>query len=154
MPRTDQAARAVAATPEQVFEAFVSEEALLQWLPPEGATGSFEHFDLRPGGSYRLRLTFERAPGKTTADSDVVRVRIVELVAGERLVQAADFDSEDPAFAGTMLMTWQVSPAPEGGALVRIRADDVPDGISAADHAAGLASSLENLATYLKSRTG
>jgi hypothetical protein len=33
-----------------------------------------------------------------------------------------------------------------------IVAGDVPDGISAQDHAAGLASSLTNLAAYLKQR--
>jgi hypothetical protein len=36
------------------------------------------------------------------------------------------------------------------GTRVDIIADDVPDGISADDHAAGLASSLENLARYVE----
>jgi hypothetical protein len=45
-------------------------------------------------------------------------------------------------------MTWEVG-AVEGGTRIEIRADDVPAGISADDHAAGLASSLENLAAYL-----
>lgn len=149
MPRTDQASRIVAASPERVFAAFVQEEALLQWLPPAGSTGRFEHFDLRPGGSYRLVLTFDDAPGKTTENSDVVEVGIVEVVPGERLVQAVDFASEDPAFTGTMLMTWQVSPL-EAGSQVEIKAENVPDGISAEDHAAGLNSSLENLAGYVE----
>ncbi|GAB3239472.1 SRPBCC family protein [Kineosporia babensis] len=148
MPRTDRASRVVAAPPEKVFDAFVSPEALQQWLPPEGSTGEFEHFDLRAGGSYRLRLRFESPTGKTTENSDLVHVRIVEVVPGERLVQAVDFESDDPAFAGTMLMTWQASPVPEGS-RVQIVAEQVPDGISATDHAAGLASSLENLAAYL-----
>ena len=39
---------------------------------------------------------------------------------------------------------------PSPGTRVDIRADDVPAGISAEDHAAGLASSLANLATYLE----
>ncbi len=148
MPRTDRASLIVDATPERVFAAFVDQEALLRWLPPKGATGRFEHFDLRPGGSYRLVLTFAQAGGKTTADSDVVDVRIVEVVPGARLVQAVDFASEDPAFAGTMLMTWQVSPDP-GGARVEIRAEQVPDGISDEDHATGLRSSLQNLVDHL-----
>ena len=46
-------------------------------------------------------------------------------------------------------MTWEVTPVEEG-TRVDIRADDVPDGISAADHAAGLSSSLANLAAYLE----
>jgi hypothetical protein len=64
-------------------------------------------------------------------------------------VQAVDFVSDDPAYAGTMTMTWEVT-AVDAGARVEIRADDVPDGISAEDHAAGLASSLANLAAYLE----
>jgi uncharacterized protein YndB with AHSA1/START domain len=151
VPRTDSAQRVVAATPERVFAAFVDPGALLQWLPPAGMSGRFEYADLRPGGAYRLVLTYSGAAntGKTTADSDVVSARIVEITPGARLVQAVDFDSLDPAFGGTMLMTWQVLAVP-GGRLVQVRADDVPDGISAADHAAGFASSLANLAVYVE----
>lgn len=39
----------------------------------------------------------------------------------------------------------------EAGTLVEITAADVPDGISADDHTAGLTSSLENLARHLGS---
>jgi hypothetical protein len=70
-------------------------------------------------------------------------------VAGARVVQAVDFVSDDPAYAGTMTMTWELTDV-EGGTRVDIVAVDVPDGIAAADHAAGLASSLENLARYLE----
>jgi hypothetical protein len=48
-----------------------------------------------------------------------------------------------------MTMTWEVT-AVEGGTRVDITADDVPDGISADDHAAGLASSLANLAAHVE----
>jgi hypothetical protein len=64
-------------------------------------------------------------------------------------VQAVNFVSDDQAFAGTMTMTWEVSAVDEGS-RVDITARDVPDGISAADHAAGLTSSLRNLARYLE----
>lgn len=47
-------------------------------------------------------------------------------------------------------MTWSVQ-AIDGGTRVEIVADDVPDGISAEDHAVGLASSLNNLARYVES---
>lgn len=66
-----------------------------------------------------------------------------------RVVQVVNFVSDDPAYAGTMTMSWQVTAA-DGGARVDITADDVPDGIAAKDHAAGLASSLRNLADYLE----
>src|SRR5205807_9579919 len=61
--------------------------------------------------------------------------------ARRAVVQAVDFVSDDPAYAGTMTLTWAVI-AVEAGTRVDIVAEDVPDGISAEDHAAGLASSL------------
>ena len=64
-------------------------------------------------------------------------------------MQAVDFESDDPAFAGTMTMTWTLT-ADAGGTRVDITAADVPSGISAEDHAAGLASSLANLALHLE----
>jgi uncharacterized protein YndB with AHSA1/START domain len=153
MPRTDTASRVVAADRGQVYAAFVDREALEAWLPPKGMTGRFERFDARPGGSYRLVLTYIDAAGdrgKATAESDVVEARFVALVPGARVVQDVDFVSDDPAFAGTMTMTWEITPV-EGGARVDITADNVPDGISAEDHATGLASSLANLAEHLES---
>lgn len=152
MPRTDRASRVVAAPPERVFAAMVDPDALATWLPPDGMSGRYERFDARPGGSYRLVLTYadpSQAHGKTTADSDVVEARFVDVVPGVRLVQAVDFVSDDPAHAGTMTMTWELAPA-DGGTRVEFRADDVPDGISAEDHATGLSSSLANLAGYLE----
>ncbi|WP_326555305.1 SRPBCC family protein [Micromonospora sp. NBC_01813] len=152
MTRTDTAARVMSAPVERVYAALVDPAALTAWLPPQGMTGRFERFDARPGGSYRLVLTYtdaSTAPGKATADSDVVEARFVDIVPGVRVVQAVDFVSDDPAYAGTMTMTWEVSPADDGTRVV-IRADDVPAGIRAEDHAAGLASSLANLATYVE----
>ena len=151
MPRTDRASRVIPAPPERVYAAFVDPEALASWLPPEGMRARFERFDPRPGGSYRLVLTYadaSRARGKATADSDVVEARFVDVVPEVRVVQEVDFVSDDPAFAGTMTMTWEVSAVDEG-TRVDITADDVPDGISAEDHAVGLASSLANLADHL-----
>jgi uncharacterized protein YndB with AHSA1/START domain len=152
MSRTDRGSRVLAAPPGRVWAALVDPEALLAWLPPGGMTARFERFDARPGGSYRMVLTYRDgrgAPGKATADSDVVEARFVDIVPGERVVQAVDFVSDDPAYAGTMTMTWAVT-AIEAGTRVDIVAADVPGGISAEDHAAGLASSLENLARYVE----
>lgn len=151
MPRTDRASRVIAAPPERVWTALVDPEALLAWLPPGDMVGRFERFDARPGGSYRMVLTYSDAsgaPGKTTADSDIVEVRFVDIVPGERVVQAVDFVSDDPDYAGTMIMTWETT-AQKAGTRVDIVAQHVPDGVSADDHAEGLASSLAKLAAYL-----
>ncbi|OJX71249.1 MAG: ATPase [Micrococcales bacterium 73-13] len=155
MTRVDRASRLVRRAPAAVFAAMVDPQALLRWLPPEGMSGRFEHADIRPGGSYRLVLTYADASGrgKASEDSDVADVRFVEIVPVERIVQTVDFPSEDAGYAGTMTMTWELRPAPDG-TLVELRAEHVPPGISAADHAVGMASSLANLAGYVESRTG
>lgn len=153
MQRIDRSARVIAAPLESIYNALVDPEQLLAWLPPSGMSGTFEHFDGRPGGSYRLVLTYEDssgAQGKATDDTDVVEARFVEMVPCARVVQAVDFVSEDPDFAGTMTMTWTVS-AVESGTQVDVVAENVPDGISAEEHAEGLASSLANLAALLES---
>lgn len=150
--RTDQGARTVLAPPDRVYAALTDPDALAAWLPPAGMTGSFERFDLRPGGSYRLVLTRDDArasAGKSSDGTDVVEARFLEVEPGRRVVQAVDFESDDPAFAGTMTMTWSVAPT-EGGARVEIVAVDVPVGISAEDHAVGLHSSLVNLAAHVE----
>jgi uncharacterized protein YndB with AHSA1/START domain len=151
--RTDTASLLVHASAERVYAALVDPDALVAWLPPDGMTGRFERFDLRVGGGYRLVLTYEDAGavGKSTSDTDEVDARFVELVPDTRVVHAVDFESDDAAYAGTMTMTWELTPV-DLGTRVDIRAEDVPPGISAADHAAGMAASLSNLATYLERR--
>jgi uncharacterized protein YndB with AHSA1/START domain len=152
MPRTDTASRVIAAPPDRVYATLVDPEALAAWLPPTGMTGTFERFDARPGGSYRLVLMYADAsasPGKATPDSDIVESRFIDLVPGVRVVQAVDFVSDDPAYAGTMTMTFELTEV-DGGTRVDIIAEKVPDGIAPEDHAAGLASSLANLAKYLE----
>src|SRR5918994_1159277 len=127
MPRTDRASRVIAALPDQVYAALVSPEALTAWLPPRGMTGTFDRFDARPGGSYRLVLRYADASvsrGKASADTDIVESRFIDLVPGVRVVQAVDFVSDDPAYAGTMTMTWQVA-AVDGGTRLDIIADNV-----------------------------
>jgi uncharacterized protein YndB with AHSA1/START domain len=142
----------IAAPREQVYAALVDPEALAAWMPPDGMTGTFEHFDARPGGSYRLVLTYDdsaRVHGKSTDRSDIVDARYVNIDPGVSIVQAVDFVSDDPAFVGTMTMRWEVADV-EGGTRVDITAENVPDGISAEDHAAGMASSLANLAHHVE----
>jgi len=152
MPHTDTASRTFVASPSQVFDALLDAEALVAWLPPTGMSGRFERFDARPGGSFRLVLTYDDAlasHGKATANADIIEAHFVDIVPGERVVHAIDFVSDDPGFAGTMTMTWEISGV-DGGTRVDICADDVPDGILADDHAVGMSSSLSNLARYLE----
>ena len=150
--RTDRAERRLRAAPDRVWRALTEPELLAQWLPPEGMTGSFEHFDLRPGGGYRMILAYDdplAGAGKSGDGHDRVEGRFARIVPGERLEQLIEFESDDPAFAGTMRMAWEIVPDRTGSRVV-IQAEDVPSGISAEDHQTGLASSLANLAALVE----
>jgi uncharacterized protein YndB with AHSA1/START domain len=142
----------IAATPAALYRALVKREALERWLPPEGMAGRIERFDPQPGDGFRMELTYldpADSPGKTSASRDVTEVEIAALEPEVCVVWRIDFASDDPAFVSTMTMTWTLSEV-EDGTEVSVRADDVPPGISASDHEAGIASSLANLAAYVK----
>lgn len=152
MPRTDRASRVIAAPPETVYRALVDRESLEAWLPPEGMRGRIERWDPRPGGGFRMVLTYldpAGAPGKSSDATDVVDVGFADLAAPRRVVQRAAFEAEDPAYAGTMTMTWLLDPA-DGGTEVTVTAVDVPPGIDQAVHETGIASSLANLAAHVE----
>ena len=148
--RTDRASRLIRAPTAKVYAAFLDPAALVRWLPPEGMTGEMLAFDPRAGGGYRMALTYEgedHAAGKSDADRDLVEVRFLKLVPGRLILQAADFESDDPDFAGTMTMSWRFEPT-EGGTRVSIECENVPQGITRRDHETGLKSSLANLAAF------
>src|SRR3546814_19078745 len=108
-------------------------------------SGVLEEFDAERG--YRMVLTYDHAPeggGKASSDTDVSVVRRVELDAPRRIVEEVDFPSGDPAFAGTMRMTWAFEPEATG-TLVTVEAIDAPDGIDQDVHVGAMISSLAQL---------
>jgi uncharacterized protein YndB with AHSA1/START domain len=144
----------IAAPQAAVYGALVDRESLEAWLPPDGMSGRIERWDPRPGGGFRMVLTYLDAadgPGKTSDDTDVVDVEFTELVPPERVVQRAVFDSDDPSYAGIMTMTWHFA-AVGDGTEVTVIATGVPSGIDRAVHEAGIGSSLANLASYVEEK--
>lgn len=153
--RTDTASRLIRASASIIYQAFATADALNTWLPPEGMTGTMLSFAFREGGAYRMRLDYsapQHTPGKTSAAADEVEVRFVRLVPQERIEQAVTFDSDDPAFSGEMRMAWILEPVKKG-TLVTVRCENVPTGIRAEDHHAGLNSTLGNLAAFAERST-
>ncbi len=110
-------------------------------------------YDFREGGRYRMELRYENrlgaGSGKTTSQTDITQGRFLELVPGQRIKQSVEFESSDSLFSGEMIMTWSFEAASEGS-MVTITADNVPVGISKADHDAGLRSSLDHLADFVE----
>ena len=147
--RTDTAARRIAASPDTVYAAFADPNVLMAWLPPQGMRGRVLDYEFRVGGQYRIELSHESGgTGKTTAHTDMTAGRFLALEPDRRVVMSVVFDSDDPAFAGEMVMTWSFAPVADG-TEVTVVVEQVPPGISAEDHAAGLASTLANLDRYL-----
>lgn len=149
--RIDSASRVIGASAEAVYAAFSDPAAWEKWLPPTGMTGRIDTFEFREGGEYRLTLhyTDSSGAGKTRADEDVSEGTFVELVTNQRVEHRIKFESDDPEYAGSMLMTWEIAPFNEG-VQVTFAATDVPEGISPEDHAIGLQSTLENLARFVE----
>jgi uncharacterized protein YndB with AHSA1/START domain len=142
--------RLIAATSSRIYDAWVRVEELVRWLPPNGAMAEIELFEARPGGRFKIILSFNGDTGKSSASTDVVLGQFLELVPGQKIVQAIDFASDRPEFAGTMTMSWSFQ-ATGGKTLVSVVAADVPRGISRTEHEIGMASSLEKLAKFVES---
>ena len=74
--------RLIAAPRRIIYQAFLDPAAMLAWLPPKGMKGQMQEFDAREGGGYRMSLTYlepAHSPrGKTSAHTDIARVRFVE----------------------------------------------------------------------------
>jgi uncharacterized protein YndB with AHSA1/START domain len=151
MARTDTASRVIRAPAQKIYAAHVDPQAVATWRPPQGMRAEIYSFDARAGGSYRMAFVYEDASvaGKTSGNADVFEGHFVELVPGERIVERVEFQSNDPAFAGTMTITTTFRRVAEG-TEVTMACSDVPSGISAADHAAGISSSLANLAAFVE----
>jgi uncharacterized protein YndB with AHSA1/START domain len=151
--RTDRASMEIDAPADRIYASFADPSQLMQWLPPDTMTGHALEYDFREGGRYRIALTYgDEAPtglGKTTERTDVSTGRFVALEPGRRIVQAGEFDSDDDTFTGEMVVTWSFEPTATG-TKVTITAENVPSGISREDHAAGLRSSLDNLARFMR----
>ena len=101
-----------------------------------------------------MRLEYTGAKpgtGKTSPDSDEVKVRLTRLNAGRLIEQKIVFESDDPAFSGVMRMIWTFQPERDG-TLVTVRAENVPSGIRPEDHEIGMKSSLENLAAFVEGK--
>lgn len=151
MARIDRASRVLAAPQEAVYGALLDPRAVEEWLPPAGMSGRMERWDGRAGGGFRMVLTYldpSDGPGKTADATDVVDVVFADLAPPDRIVQRAVFRSQDPAYAGTMTMTWWLE-ATGDATVVTVTATDVPFGIDQAVHEAAIASSLANLAAYV-----
>ena len=151
--RKDTASKVIKASPTAIYNAFLDPKAVASWRPPEGMKCKIFKFDPKEGGTYRMSYEYVEVKhdvaGKTSQDADVFKGRFLELVPDKRIVEIVEFDSDDPAFAGSMSVTTSFTAVP-GGTEVAFLCENVPDGIKADDHQKGMISSLDNLAKFVE----
>lgn len=145
--------RLIRAPRQTVYDAFTRPDALAAWMAPAGMTGRVHQWDLRVGGGYVMSLYYPRSDeeihGKTAEGEDRYTARFVELDPPSRVVLAIRFDSDDPAFAGEMIMRTTLEDRP-GGTEVAIAFRSLPPGVRPEDNDEGTRSSLEKLARYVE----
>ena len=145
--------RIIKAPRPKVYHAFLDPEAVAVWLAPDTMQVRVHTFDPREGGPFRISLTYQNpedaARGKTAGDTDTYHGRFVKLVPDELIVEAIEFESPDPDFAGEMRMTVRLADA-DGGTEVSLMYENVPAGIRAEDNEAGSRQSLQKLAALVE----
>ena len=136
-----------------VYGALLDAEDVQQWMVPEGMTSQIHSFDAREGGEFRISLTYDMptAAGKTTAQSDSFHGRFVKLVPDTEVVQAVEFETDDPAMKGEMTITYALADADDGTGLVLLY-ENLPPGVSPADNELGSRMSLDKLAKLVEGR--
>jgi uncharacterized protein YndB with AHSA1/START domain len=90
--------RVLRSTPERVYRAFLTPEAMAKWLPPYGFTCKVHHQDARVGGTYKMSFT-----NFTTGNGHSFGGEYRELVPNQRLQYTDRFD--DPNLSGEMITT-------------------------------------------------
>lgn len=151
---TTRLTRRFAAPPDRLYAAITTAADISVWMVPDGMTSQVHRFDAREDGAFRISLTYD-APteaGKSDAQTDSYHGRFVELVPGKRVVQAMEFETDDPAMRGEMLVTFALTPTADGGTELVATHSSVPPGIAPADNELGWRLSLDKLAMLVDGR--
>ena len=121
MSHTIRLHRVLRTTPERVYRAFLSADAMAKWLPPNGFTCKVDQMDAKVGGGYKMSFT-----NFSTGKSHSFGGKYLELVPNERLVYTDKFD--DPGLPGEMRTTITLKKVSTGTDL-SVAQEGVPEAI-------------------------
>ena len=130
--------RVLRATPERVYRAFVTPDAMAKWLPPYGFTCKVHHLDAKVGGTYRMSFT-----NFTTGNSHSFGGVYRELIPNERLVYTYRFD--DPNMPDEMITTITLTKVSCGTEITAVQ-EGIPAMIPVESCYLGWQESMEQLA--------
>ena len=138
--------RHIRAPRARVYAALTTASDYQRWMVPDNMTSTVHEFDARPGGRFRVSLTYTDASrGKTGAHTDTYHGVFTELVPNERVVQTIEFETTNPAMQGAMTMTIALLDD-LGGTRLTARHIGLPHGVNPADNQLGWTMSLKKLA--------
>lgn len=119
MPNTITLHRVFTASPEKVFRALTSPDAMAFWLPPYGFLGHVDKMDVRVGGKHHMSFT-----NFTTWNSHSFGGEYLEVIPNKLLKYTNVFD--DPNMPGTMTTTIELKKVLCGTEL-RATQEGIPD---------------------------
>src|SRR5688572_5095940 len=132
MGQTTKNSKVIRATPDALYKALTTPAALEVWQAPGDMTGKVHSFDLRVGGGYQMSLyysaTEKEGLGKTQGNEDRFTVRFLELIPGEKIVEAVTFATDNPDLAEEMTIKVSLKPT-DNGTEVTFLFEDLPAGI-------------------------
>lgn len=149
---TTRVTRHIRAPRARVYRALLDPESVQRWMVPEHMTSRIHSFDAREGGTFRISLTYDRptAAGKTDRQTDSFHGRFAKLLPDTEIVQAVEFETDDPSLQGEMTITYTLADAGSGTELVGLH-ENLPPGVSAADNELGWSMSIDKLAKLVES---
>jgi len=134
--------RVLRTSPEKLYRAFLTPEAMAKWLPPNGFTCTVHQMDAIEGGSFRMSFSnFSTGNGHTFGG------KYLELVPNERIRYTDSF--ENPDLPGEMQTTVTLKPVSCGTELSIVQ-EGLPEAIPLEACYLGWQESLTQLAMLVE----
>lgn len=147
---TTRVTQLVRAPRSAVYRALLDRDALAQWRVPDNMTAVVHELEPREGGRIRVSLTYQDGgAGKTTAHTDTYHGHFARLVPDEQVVEVIEFETDNPALAGEMTISFTLADVPGGTEVIGLH-EGVPDVVPPADNELGWRMSLRKLATLVE----
>ena len=145
------ATRVIRASRSVVYRALLDAEAVERWRAPDGMTATVHVWEPVVGGSFRVSLTYDdpSRAGKSSPATDTYCGTFAELLAGTRLVEVLEFETDDQDLAGPLTVTTTLADA-AGGTQVTVAFGGLPAAVAPEDNATGTSMALANLAALVE----
>jgi uncharacterized protein YndB with AHSA1/START domain len=134
--------RVLKVSPEKVYRAFLTPDALAKWLPPNGFTAHVYHMEAKVGGTFKMSFT-----NFTTQQSHSFGGEYLELIPNEFIRYTDKFD--DPNLPGVMNVTVTLK-AVMCGTELNVVQDGIPEMIPTEMCYLGWQESLMGLASLVE----